>query len=405
MKIVLICNEPPFPATHGGRVDVWRRLCAMRAAGVDIFLIFWSGDRLNDIPTKSALSRINQEASVIKFFLIHRTIYARFLRLLRLFRWPSHVASRVLTKNEKISLISEIKEFKPDAVWLESIYGGVIAKSIVDAFSIPLYLRSHNIEHLYIKKQVTKAIGFRAKLPLILNLLNLKDFELSLFKKSSRYFDISKDDLEFWKQSGFINGNWLPPTIDEELSTALSAPRLQEPEYDVGYLGNLYSPNNVDGIFWFLNKVVPNIRMEYHNIKIFIAGSNPIDSLRNRINVLGIDLILNPKDVVPVLRNARVLINPIFSGSGVNIKSVEMIYCPAEIISTSQGLSGLPTNVKNHFIVADTAVDFSISIINALKFPVTNNYSSRLSVRHLFSPSIVFKLIESLKITNNDLNK
>ena len=145
MKIVLICNEPPFPATHGGRVDVWRRLCAMRAAGVDIFLIFWSGDRLNDIPTKSALSRINQEASVIKFFLIHRTIYARFLRLLRLFRWPSHVASRVLTKNEKISLISEIKEFKPDAVWLESIYGGVIAKSIVDAFSIPLYLRSHNI--------------------------------------------------------------------------------------------------------------------------------------------------------------------------------------------------------------------------------------------------------------------
>ena len=82
-----------------------------------------------------------------------------------------------------------------------------------------------------------------------------------------------------------------------------------------------------------------------------------------------------------------------------------MIYCPAEIISTSQGLSGLPTNVKNHFIVADTAVDFSISIINALKFPVTNNYSSRLSVRHLFSPSIVFKLIESLKITNNDLNK
>lgn len=36
-------------------------------------------------------------------------------------------------------------------------------------------------------------------------------------------------------------------------------------------------------------------------------------------------LIENAPDAVAVLRDARVLVNPIFSGSGVNVKSVEML--------------------------------------------------------------------------------
>jgi hypothetical protein len=396
MRLVLICNEAPFPATHGGRVDVWRRLCAMRAAGAEIFLVFWSGDRIDELPSTMALSRMHQEVSYLEYFIIPRTINARFQRLVRLLRWPSHVASRVLSKKDAALLLTSITEFKPEAVWLDSIYGGVIADTLVDKLNVPLFCRSHNIEHLYMAKQVKKANTLRDKFLWSLNLLHLRKFEFALFKKSTRYFDISKDDLEFWKKFGFINGEWLPPMIDETFSTALSAPQLHEPEYDVGYLGNLFSPNNVDGILWFLSDVVPKLRMKKTDIKIFIAGSKPIDLLKQKITDAHIQLIPNPDDVVPILRNARVLINPIFAGSGVNIKSVEMLFCPADIISTSQGLAGLPTVVRQHFRCADTADDFSKNILDALYSTPLENLSDRSDARALFSYGMAQGLIRTM---------
>jgi polysaccharide biosynthesis protein PslH len=396
MRLVLICNEAPFPATHGGRVDVWRRLCAMRAAGAEIFLVFWSGDRSDELPREAALARMNQEVSDLAYFVIPRTTGARLKRFSRLARWPSHVASRVLDSADHDSLLARLSEFAPDAVWLESIYGGVIATEVADQFKVPLFCRSHNIEHLYMEKQVQKAVSVRDRIVWSLNLLHLKDFECSVLRKSARFFDISQDDLEFWKRAGFSNGEWLPPMIDAEFAAQLSAPILMKPEYDVGYLGNLFSPNNVNGILWFLNEVVPKLRSEKPEIRIFISGSKPVDLVVQTTSALGVKLIASPDDVVPVLRNAHVLVNPVFAGSGVNIKSVEMLFCPAEIVSTSQGLAGLPTEVTQHFRCADSADSFSTQILDALDHTPPTTTIDRAGARALFSFERARGLISSL---------
>ena len=397
MRLVLICNEAPFPATHGGRVDVWRRLCAMRAAGADILLVFWSGDRADELPSQAALTRMRQEVSDLAYFVIPRTSLARVSRLFRLLRWSSHVASRVLGRQDKTALMERITKFQPDAVWLDSIYGGVLAKEVVDQLDVPLFYRSHNIEHLYMRRQIEKAASWRDRLIWSLNILHLKEFEFSIIKKAKRYFDISQDDLHFWKQVGLSNGEWLPPMIDARFAADLSAPRVKEPEFDVGYLGNLFSPNNVDGILWFLNEVVPKLRLEKPNVCIFIAGSKPISLIINKIKALGLTLLASPEDVVPILRNARVLINPVFAGSGVNIKSVEMLFCPAEIVSTSQGLAGLPISVKQHFRCADTAEAFSTHILDALGSAQPHCHIAREEARTLFSYKRAQELISGLQ--------
>ena len=397
MRLVLICNEAPYPATHGGRVDVWRRLCAMRAAGAEIFLVFWSGDRVDELPTRVALERMQEEVSDLAYFVISRTAGARISRLLRLFRWPSHVASRVLSRDDELALLQRIANFQPDAVWLDSIYGGLLATTVTDQLGLPLFCRSHNIEHLYMEKQIKKASRLRDRAVWSLNLLHLKTFEFSLLRRASRYFDISRDDLQFWCGSGVTNGEWLPPMIDAQFASDLSLPRVSEPEFEVGYLGNLFSPNNVDGIVWFLNEVVPRLRQERPDVRVFIAGSKPVDSVKNKIMSLGLTLIENPDNVVPLLRNARVLINPVFAGSGVNIKSVEMLFCPAELVSTSQGLAGLPVEVTQHFHCADTAETFALQILNALKGDQQNLQITRKEARAFFSPVRARHLIQTLR--------
>lgn len=401
MRLVLICNEAPFPATHGGRVDVWRRLCAMRAAGADILLVFWSGDRVDELPSQAALARMRQEVSDLAYFVIPRTSSARASRLFRLLRWSSHVASRVLGRQDKTALMERITKFQPDAVWLDSIYGGVLAKEVVDQLDVPLFYRSHNIEHLYMRRQIEKAASWRDRMIWSLNILHLKEFEFSIIKKAKRYFDISQDDLQFWKHAGYENGEWLPPMIDARFAADLSKPMVNKPEFDVGYLGNLFSPNNVDGVLWFLNEVVPKLRLAKPDVRIFIAGSKPIASIIQRTKELGLTLLASPEDVVPVLRNARVLINPVFAGSGVNIKSVEMLFCPAEIVSTSQGLAGLPTSVKHRFRCADTADAFSMHIVSALAIEYSHIQSDRAEARALFSYERGRELIYSLRSNKN----
>ncbi|WP_323506363.1 glycosyltransferase [Glaciimonas sp. Gout2] len=397
MRLIFICNEAPYPANHGGRVDVWRRLCALKAAGVEIFLVFWSGDRRDEMPTEWALGAMREQVSGLNFYVIERSIFQRIIRLLRLFRWPSHVASRVLAAKDRAELLTLIQAFKPDAVWLESIYGGILASEVADAEDIPMVCRSHNIEHLYMRRQVAKATSLRDRLVWGLNLLHLHNFELATLRHATRFFDISIDDLRFWKDAGMNNGEWLPPMVDPIFAARLSSPREEEPNFDVGYLGNLFAPNNVDGVMWLLEEVIGRLRAVRPTLRIFIAGSRPVEKIIAAAHKHGVCLIMDPDDVVPILRDARVLVNPVFSGSGVNVKSVEMLFSPSQLVSTTQGLTGLPAEVTRHFRCADTPEDFSTQVLEALDAPDNDFTADRDAAREKFSSSRAEQLVRSMR--------
>jgi hypothetical protein len=120
--------------------------------------------------------------------------------------------------------------------------------------------------------------------------------------------------------------------VDESFAKRLSAPRKDPPQFDVGYLGNLFMPNNVQGLVWFLEKVAPLLLDACPGLRLFIAGSQPSDRIRAALAARPeVTLIENPRDAVTVLRDAQVLINPVFAGSGVNIKSVGNAVFPCRI--------------------------------------------------------------------------
>ncbi|MEB0010058.1 glycosyltransferase [Glaciimonas sp. Gout2] len=349
------------------------------------------------MPTEWALGAMREQVSGLNFYVIERSIFQRIIRLLRLFRWPSHVASRVLAAKDRAELLTLIQAFKPDAVWLESIYGGILASEVADAEDIPMVCRSHNIEHLYMRRQVAKATSLRDRLVWGLNLLHLHNFELATLRHATRFFDISIDDLRFWKDAGMNNGEWLPPMVDPIFAARLSSPREEEPNFDVGYLGNLFAPNNVDGVMWLLEEVIGRLRAVRPTLRIFIAGSRPVEKIIAAAHKHGVCLIMDPDDVVPILRDARVLVNPVFSGSGVNVKSVEMLFSPSQLVSTTQGLTGLPAEVTRHFRCADTPEDFSTQVLEALDAPDNDFTADRDAAREKFSSSRAEQLVRSMR--------
>lgn len=367
MRIAYFSCQMPYPATHGGLVDDWARLNALKAAGTDLALITWYAERGQGLP-EADVQALSSVASVVHTLPIQGSWPERFMRLVRLARWPSHVASRIPPAKVREAIWATLDKFRPEAIWLDAIYPIWMAQEAARRYDVPMFYRSHNIEHRYMRGQVSRATSLRDRVAWSMNLPHLQRVEFDAWRQAAKVFDISMDDLRWWGQQGFANGEWLPPLVHPQKAGQLSAPITAAPGFDLAYLGNLRTPNNVEGVLWFLQEVWPLVCREREGATMLLAGSAPAASIEDAVkSAKSVTLRANPPDVIPVLRDASVLVNPIFGGSGVNVKSVEMLFAPGRLVSSPQGVAGLPVSVTSCFTVARDAREFADAVLAALR--------------------------------------
>jgi polysaccharide biosynthesis protein PslH len=368
MKITLVCHEIPYPPIHGGRIDMWRRIKAFAAQGVELQIIAWW---FSTQPTAAEIAEIHKYAQKVDLIQIERTWLARMGRIWDLRRYPLEVTARIVKGQNLGTLQAEVRTFAPDLIFLDGIHGGVIAETLHECLNVPIVTRSHNIEHLYYQRILKSAVGFKQKLKRYLSVMHLEQYEKDILAKSAIFYDISTDDLKFWQNAGFNNGRLLSPLvepIDDRYQKILSDRQNEiNQTYDLVFLGNLSLENNVAGIIWFVTKVLPIVRAQLPNVRLLIAGLNPVDDIYQICaNNQNITLRANPVSAAAIYQSGRVLINPILVGSGVKIKSIEMLGYQKPIVSTLEGVSGLPDAVKPYFKIAHDAKSFGLLAIEAL---------------------------------------
>jgi polysaccharide biosynthesis protein PslH len=366
MKITVICQEIPYPAMHGSRIDMWRRIKAFAARGVELQSIcWWFGTK----PTAEELAEIDKYVSALHPIEIEQTSISRLRRMTDLLTYPLGTSSRRIKGQKLVETIAKVREFNPDLIFLDGIHGGAIATRLSRELQVPLVTRSHNIEHLYAKKMLDAAIGFKDRFRRYLSIVHVERHEKELLKNSALFYDISADDLKFWQQLGFTNGRLLPPLIEfAAQSPALESHRSELlKSYDLVFLGNLNTENNVAGVIWFLTEVLPLIHERLPATTVLIAGFKPVDRVIEVCEKTeGVFLGVNPASASDTYRSGRILINPILTGSGVKIKSIEMLQFGKPIVSTTEGVSGLPATVKQYFKIADDRTAFAAAAIEFL---------------------------------------
>jgi polysaccharide biosynthesis protein PslH len=367
MKITLICQEIPYPAIHGSRIDMWRRIKAFADRGVELQLICWW---FGNPPLAEELAEIHKHASQVHALEIEQTSLSRLRRVTDLLTYPLGTSSRRIKGERLANLRQEVKEFNPDLIFLDGLHGGAIATILSKDLNVPLVTRSHNIEHLYVQKLFDAAIGIKDRIKKYLSLLHLERYEKEILANSALFYDISADDLQFWQQLNFTNGRLLPPICEfvgsSPADTSAGNPELKS-TYDLVFLGNLNTENNVAGVIWFLSDVLPIIRERLPTATVAIAGFKPVDLIVEICDrTAGVTLIISPISASDTYQSGKVLINPVLTGSGVKIKSIEMLQFGKPIVSTSEGVSGLPTAVKEYFRIADDPVAFADAAIEFL---------------------------------------
>lgn len=396
MRIVVFSPDLPFPPNRGGKADIWRRILAFKGLGYQVMLVNMVEISGPEAPSAADIEYTRNTVDSHFQFPIKRSIALTIRQLLGSFKTPWHAATRVPNSDEMRQLTKQIEYFKPDFLWMDGPWFGVICNIYSKTLGIPTLYRSHNIEHKYLLGQAKIAVKLRDRLAWTLVCLGLKSFEGKKIRSAAAVFDISVDDLAYWESAGVKNIHWLPPLPELAFRQVNPAPL----HTDIVFLGNLGTPNNVRGVEWLITEVLPKIRARMSDVQLHIVGSNPTPFIKDLLaTVNGVELCANVADPSVHLFGAKVLVNPVMSGSGVQVKMLDMLMTDAPIVTASQGTRGLPHEFRALFRVADDADSFANAICEELQNP-TVDLVARAAAREVFSIGAVGRALEMVQIAS-----
>ncbi len=366
-RLIVLTIDQPYPPNYGHKVDQYHRWRGFAANGWTLRLICWRSPQ--DPPAApDAEAKLAEVFDRVDELPIGYDFSSMLRRLCLLLCYPSHVASRVPHAATRRRLIAEAREFAPDAIILDGIYGGVLGSDLARACGVPVIVRGHNIEHVYFAGQVRATANIARKFKWSLALLGLKRYESAVLRQADWTFDISADDVRFWQDRGITRISWSPTVYPGDVCTNIIDPGQRQ--FDVAYIGNLRLPNNLAGLTWFVREVLPLLRAARPETTYCFAGANPSpEAIRLFAEAPEITLVPDAPSADEILKNGRVLVNPILSGSGVNVKSIDMLRYDAPIVTTAIGAQGFDETIRGEFTVCNDAPGFAAAIIAALADP------------------------------------
>jgi len=291
-------------------------------------------------------------------------------------------------------VLAALKRFNPDALWVDNLTIAPFAVKVADELKCPWYLRSHNIQHEYERLAMMAIPSWLGRAKAKIRILGFEKFERDCLRSATRFFDISSDDLRYWERQGIANGEWLGPVMDSPAYKLRSYP---PPIYDVSYVGSLRTNLNVAGLRWFYETVVPIVREVRPKFSILISGETPT---REIVEIVDKDpyseLRANIADPRAAWNDGRVLINPVLEGSGMSLKSVEMLFEDRHLVGTTLAVRGMPDIARKQFHTGDRSEEFAHALLQAedMEFEVTEG---RVQARKLFGDARISELLLSIR--------
>lgn len=144
------------------------------------------------------------------------------------------------------------------------------------------------------------------------------------------------------------------------------------------FIGSCFAPNN-EGILWFVRYVLP-----YVNIRFKVVGKNMAKLQSAHSCLKTIEFVSDAPDLEPYFEEADFIVLPIFSGSGMKVKTCESLMYGKNILATSEAFEGYCVDTEKVGGLCNTAEEF-ISCINRMSnHPVKrfNTYSRQIYIEH-----------------------
>lgn len=281
--------------------------------------------------------------------------------------------------------------YQYDYIFIDRSVFGLIAKKLkLSGYNGKVITHFHNVESVYFDALLPKWLPGRS---VLLHAVNKND------EYACRYSDeiivLNNRDKSILCQK------YAPSCRITSIPIALSD-RFDEEQINVGktrncpiclFFGSYFTPNN-QGILWFVDNVLP-----YVNIEMKIVGKG-MDKLKaDSPKLQSIDVVSDAPDLSPYLNEADIIVLPIFSGSGMKVKTCEALMYGKNILGTKEAFEGYDLDFQKLGGLCNNAEEFIMRINDFVDNPRPhfNTYARQMFVKNYSHEAVKQLFVDFLK--------
>lgn len=276
-----------------------------------------------------------------------------------------------------------------DYVFIDRSVFGIIAKALKkNGYKGKIITFFHNVEVPYFKAKLSH--NWLARL-LLLGCIDKND------KYSCEYSDKlivlnERDRNEIKTRYGRLAESVIPISLADKCKNKPQSQEMTSDKPLCMFLGSYFPPNN-EGIIWFAKNVLPHV-----SIRMKIVGKG-MSQLRNDEPELmkDIEIASDVPNLEPFFEEADIMVLPIFSGSGMKVKTCESLMYGKNIIGTNEAFEGYDIETEKVGGRCNTAQEF-IGLLNDFAKnprPRFNEYSRKIFLEK-YSESAVAEMFKKV---------
>ncbi len=195
--------------------------------------------------------------------------------------------------------------------------------------------------------------------------LMMIDYEL----KACRRFDtvLALTDADRKELLSFEPGldiEVVPMAVDSSRFVPQDVPEEPNSLVFIGYFR--HSPN-VHGIKRFCREILPLIRKDVPETKLFIVGSSPPDEIIRLGKMDNVVVTGWVEDIKPYIARSSVYVAPLWLGTGMRVKILEAWGMAKPVVTTSVGSQGIDCTPGENVLIADDVQGFAAHTVRLLR--------------------------------------
>ncbi len=362
MKVLQLCNKPPYPPVDGGTLAMNSVTQGLLEAGCEVRVLSLCSDKhpvLDDKPrpdgchaNEGRMTEAYRKATRFEAVHIDLGIHPLDAGVAVLCGESYHV-KRFISKAFASKLAQVLDEEEFDVVHVESIFMTPYVPVVREHSSAKVILRAHNVEHT-IWRRVAQSERNPLKRWYLKHLsLTLAAYEREHLNDYDGVVSITENDARQLREMGCRRPMLsMPFGIVPESDIQVG----EEPN-SMFHIGSMDWMPNLEGVKWFLKQVWPKVHERMPQLTLYLAGRKMPDELL-QLETEGVKVLGEVPDAAYFIASKQINVVPLLSGSGIRVKIIEAMSVGKAVVTTSIGAEGIGCTDGKDVLIADTPERF-----------------------------------------------
>ena len=367
MKVLQLCNKPPYPPVDGGTMAMNSITQGLLQAGCEVRVLTVESDkhplRREQLPAdyvaQTAIEGVYVDLAV-------RPLSAAVAMLCG----ESYHVKRYRSEAFAAKLRQVLQADRYDVVHVESIFLTPYLPLIRRYSDAKVILRAHNVEHL-IWRRVAESTRHGLRRWYLKHLsLTLRAYELEHIGAYDGVVCITCNDADYFRANGCRR-----PIVDIPFGVEIEElPNVEAEPASLFHIGAMDWMPNRESIQWMLDEVWPVVHREVPQARLYLAGRKMPERWM-RADIEGVNVVGEVPDAMHFIASKQINVVPLLSGSGIRVKIIEAMSVGKAVVTTTVGAQGIDYTDGENLLIANTPQEFAQQIKRLVDDP---GYCSRV---------------------------